>query len=72
MCYQHAEQFMIKAEEKWVAAAMEIDGIDEETAWQKYSDWWEAFKGQYPEACCHDVIVAIQDDTERMTCTRPA
>lgn len=57
---------MIMAETKYVAVVQERFGYSEEHAREWHTQWLFQFHNMHPDACCHDVIVALQDLTEHL------
>lgn len=65
MCYARTEQIKIDAENQWVRVFLAWSpGTTEERAWEVLSGIQRKLIER--DNCCLDILVAVQDDTDRM------
>ena len=69
MCYNAADEMLRKAENDWRQEWMRVAGEGEEAAHEAQENWYWNHNKSYPESCCMDVLVALQDSVEILKCT---
>lgn len=69
MCYWRTDELLKKIENEWMQEWQRIYDEGDEAAHEAQENWYFRFNTDYPDACCSDILVAMQDDLEQLRCT---